>query len=147
MFIARIHYARALAALLIGAHAVAYAAPAAETVTFAVWGGLPAELAALDNVIAAFKQATGITVKKEVIADKYMDVLKTRFAARNTPDVFYLDSHEAPLLIQSGVLEPMDAYVDNQQDFYPQFINALRGTDGKVYGIPKDYSTDRKSVV
>ena len=67
---------------------------------------LPAEKAALQQAIAFFTRSTGIAVKMEIIADKYMDVIRSRFAGRITPDVFYLDSHEAPILIRSGVLLP-----------------------------------------
>ena len=122
----------------------------AEHITLAVWGSPPAEARALDLTIAAFTRSTGIVVKKETIADKYMDVLRSRFAARKTPDVFYLDSSEAPMLIQSGVLEafggrhtnvPDVPDVPDLPDFYPHFIDAFRGDDGRIYGLPKDYST------
>ena len=136
-----------LAALcgLVGASALA-----AEHITLAVWGSPPAEARALDLTIAAFTRSTGIVVKKETIADKYMDVLRSRFAARKTPDVFYLDSSEAPMLIKSGVLEAFDGRktdvpdvpdVPDLPDFYPQFLDAFRGDDRRIYGLPKDYST------
>ena len=120
------------------------AALPAEHITLAVWGSPPAEARALDLTIAAFTRHTGIVVKKETIADKYMDVLRSRFAARKTPDVFYLDSSEAPMLIQSGVLEAFDGRntdVPDLADFYPHFIDAFRGDDRRIYGLPKDYST------
>ena len=120
------------------------AALPAEQITLAVWGSPPAEARALDLTIAAFTRHTGIVVKKETIADKYMDVLRSRFAARKTPDVFYLDSSEAPMLIQSGVLEAFDGRntdVPDLADFYPHFIDAFRGDDRRIYGLPKDYST------
>ncbi|HJW12900.1 MAG TPA: extracellular solute-binding protein, partial [Albitalea sp.] len=129
------------AAALITWLALSGAVAAAETITLAVWTSQPAEEAALDRTIAAFTRATGIVVKKESIGDKYMDVLRSRFAARNTPDVFYLDSAEAPLLIGSDVLEPFDSRIDDAQDFYPQFLDAFRGENRKIYGLPKDYST------
>ena len=126
---------------------VAASALASEHITLAVWGSPPAEARALDLTIAAFTRSTGIVVKKETIADKYMDVLRSRFAARKTPDVFYLDSSEAPMLIKSGVLEAFDGRntdvpdVSDLPDFYPHFIDAFRGDDGRIYGLPKDYST------
>ncbi len=130
---------RCAVALLLGL--AAGLAAAGESITVAVWGSPPAEARALDLTIAAFTRATGIAVKKETIADKYMDVLRSRFAARKTPDVFYLDSPEAPMLIKSGVLEAFDGRIDDLPDFYPHFIDAFRGEDRKIYGLPKDYST------
>jgi multiple sugar transport system substrate-binding protein len=132
----------AWATALATAAAICCSAPLrAETVTVALWGSAPSELAAFDRAAAAFTRATGIAVQKQVIEDKYMDVLKSRFAGHKPPDVFYLDAYEAPLLIASGALEPLDAQLDNGADFYPQFLRAFKGADGKLYGIPKDYST------
>ncbi|MCH8621454.1 extracellular solute-binding protein [Undibacterium sp. TS12] len=116
-------------------------AQAVEAVTVAVWGSSPAEVAAFDQAAAAFTRSTGIAVRKQVIEDKYQDVLKSRFAASNPPDVFYLDASEAPVLIESDVLEPLELSPADLADFYPQFLQAFRGRDGKLYGLPKDYST------
>jgi multiple sugar transport system substrate-binding protein len=114
---------------------------ATNSVTVAVWSSAPGEMLAFDKACTAFTRATGIVVNKQVIEDKYMDVLKSRFAAGNPPDVFYLDVIDAPILIESGVLESFDGKVDDPADFHPQFLAAFRGTDGKLYGLPKDYST------
>jgi multiple sugar transport system substrate-binding protein len=110
-------------------------------ITMAMWAGLPAEMDAMLEGMATFSQASGLRVQRNVITDKYMDVLRSRFAARKTPDVFYLDAHEAPFLIQSAVLLPFDATLDRLDDLYPQFRAAYTGRDGKVYGVPKDCST------
>lgn len=114
---------------------------AAESITVAVWGSSPGEVAAFDKASSAFSRSTGIIVNKQVIEDKYIDVLKSRFAADNPPDVCYVDALDAPLLIESGVLEPLDDQVDEPADFYKRFLDAFRGRDGKLYGLPKDYST------
>lgn len=129
---------RALAAALLS---LPLAAAGAETVTVAIWGSSPAEVVAFDQAAAAFTRSTGIVVKKQVIEDKYMDVLKSRFAARNPPDVVSLDASEAPVLIQSGVLASFDDPPAALADFYPHFLDAFRGADGKLYGLPRDYST------
>jgi ABC-type sugar transport system, periplasmic component len=112
----------------------------ANEITFALWGSSPAEVTAMENTIASFTAETGITVKKEVIEDKYMEVLKSRFAANNAPDVFYADGFEVPGLIKSGVLADVTAEIENPDDFYPSLINAFKA-DGKTYAFPKDYST------
>lgn len=134
------HFAAALAVALL---CVAVAVPglAAEAVTVAVWGSSPAEVAAFDQAAAAFTRSTGITVRKQVIEDKYPYVLKSRFAAGNPPDVCYVEASEAPILIESGVLEPLELSAADEADFYPQFLRAFRDRDGTLYGLPKDYST------
>jgi multiple sugar transport system substrate-binding protein len=113
----------------------------ATPVQLSLWANLPAEQAALKDAIGAFGQETGITVRPQVITDKYMDVMRSRFAARKPPDVFYLDSHEAPAFIRAGVLEPWDEAAQQPEDFPAQFLDAFRGADGRLYGLPKDFST------
>lgn len=112
-----------------------------ETITFLLWGSSPAEEVAMENTINAFTEKTGIKVKTEVIADKYMDVLKSRFAADNAPDVFYIEGFEAPGLIESDVMADITKDVKDADDFYPDLLNAFKGPDGKQYALPKDYST------
>jgi multiple sugar transport system substrate-binding protein len=128
-------------AVLCAALALAAPARAVDAVTVALWGSSPAEVAAFEQAAAAFTRSTGIVVRKQVIEDKYPDVMKSRFAAGNPPDVLYLDASEAPVLIESGVLEPLRLSAADQADFYPQFLQAFRGRDGQLYGLPKDYST------
>ena len=112
-----------------------------DAVQLSLWANLPSEQAALFDAIAEFGRQTGITVRAQVITDKYMDVMRSRFAARKPPDVFYLDSHEAPAFIRAGVLEPWDGQLQQPEDFPPQFLDAFRSADGKLYGLPKDFST------
>ncbi len=112
-----------------------------DAVQLALWANLPSEQAALFDAIVEFGRQTGITVRAQVITDKYMDVMRSRFAARKPPDLFYLDSHEAPAFIRAGVLEPWDGQLEQPEDFPPQFLDAFRGADGKLYGLPKDFST------
>jgi multiple sugar transport system substrate-binding protein len=116
-------------------------APQGEAVQLSLWANLPAERAALEDAIVEFKRETGIAVRAQLITDKYMDVMRSRFAARKPPDVFYLDSHEAPAFIRAGVLEPWEDHLQQPEDFAPQFLDAFRGGDGRLYGLPKDFST------
>ncbi|WP_054950461.1 ABC transporter substrate-binding protein [Numidum massiliense] len=114
------------------------------TVKLAGWGGNPSETKLLKQTIADFeKKNPNIKVKHEVIADQYMDVIKTRLIGGEGPDVFYLDAFEAPALIETGVLEPLDEYVTDAfdvADFEKPLLEAFQ-VDGTTYGFPKDYST------
>ncbi|MBW7643106.1 ABC transporter substrate-binding protein [Geobacillus thermoleovorans] len=114
-------------------------------VTLAGWGGNPTEQKLLKQTLDDFeKKYPNIKVKYEVIADQYMDVIKTRLAGGQGPDVFYLDAFEAPALIETGALEPLDKYVTDDfdiNDFEKPMLDAFKGKDGKIYGFPKDYST------
>ncbi|MFE8702444.1 ABC transporter substrate-binding protein [Cytobacillus sp. FJAT-54145] len=113
-------------------------------ITLAGWGSSPEEADLLKQVLADFEDKhPNIKVKHEVIADQYMDVIKTRLIGGEGPDVFYLDAFEAPGLIETGVLEPLDEYVNEDfdvEDFEKPLIEAFQ-KDGATYGFPKGYST------
>lgn len=114
------------------------------TVTLSGWQSNPNEKQLLDKVIREFETKNpGIKIKHEVINSEYMDVMKTRLIGDVAADVFYLDVFEAPLLMKSNVLEPLDNYITpkfNLSDFEPSMLNAFR-YNGKLYGLPKDFST------
>ncbi|MCD9024513.1 ABC transporter substrate-binding protein [Cohnella silvisoli] len=114
-------------------------------VTLAGWGASPEEQALLQQVLDEFQSKNpDVKVKYEVIADQYMDVIKTRLIGNEAPDVFYLDAFEAPALIAKDVLEPLDGYVTPEfdtNDFEAPMLDAFKSPDGKMYGFPKDYST------
>lgn len=119
-------------------------APQPVTVKLSGWGASPVEKKLLLEVLKDFERSyPTIRVKFEVIADRYMDVLKTRLIGDAAPDVFYLDAIEAPFLMQAKVLEPLNIYITKDfdlPDFAPNLLQPfqLRNT---LYGLPKDYST------
>jgi multiple sugar transport system substrate-binding protein len=114
-------------------------------VTLAGWGSSPEEQALLQQVLDEFETKNpDVKVKYEVIADQYMDVIKTRLIGNEAPDVFYLDAFEAPALIELDVLEPLDGYVTPEfdiEDFEGPTVNAFKSPEGSIYGFPKDTST------
>lgn len=114
------------------------------TVELAGWGASPEEEELLQQTLDAFEEEhPNIKVKHEVIADQYMDVMKTRLVGGEAADVFYLDAFEAPGLAKTGVLEPLDDYVTEEfdtDDFQDPLLNAFK-FDGTQYGFPKDFST------
>ncbi|MGG1637935.1 ABC transporter substrate-binding protein [Paenibacillus sp. NRS-1760] len=120
--------------------------PAAEkvTVTLAGWGASPEEQDLLNQTLKEFEaKYPNVKVNYEVIADQYMDVIKTRLIGGEGPDVFYLDAFEAPALIERNVLEPLDSYVTPEfdvADFEQPMVDAFK-QDGVSYGFPKDFST------
>lgn len=114
------------------------------TLTLSGWQSSPADRQLLENVLREFEtQHPHLRVKYEVITDQYMDVIKTRLIGDAAPDVFFLEAFEAPLLIQHGVLEPLNSYITpafDLADFEPNLLNAFK-SKGKIYGLPKDFST------
>lgn len=114
------------------------------TIKLSGWGGNIVEQKLLKQVLQDFEaQHPKIKVKYEVISDQYMDVLKTRLVGEAAPDVFYLDSLEAPFLMSQNVLQPLDAYITPEfdlADFEPNLLNSFK-YNNQIYGLPKDYST------
>jgi multiple sugar transport system substrate-binding protein len=108
------------------------------------WSSSPSEQRLLNQVLRDFEAThPAIKVRFEVIADQYMDVIKTRLIGDAAPDVFYLDSIEAPFLIQQNVLEPLDSYITQAldlEDFEPNLLQPFV-QQNQVYGLPKDFST------
>lgn len=114
------------------------------TVTLAGWGASPEEQDLLNQTLKKFEaKYPNVKVNYEVIADQYMDVIKTRLIGGEGPDVFYLDAFEAPGLIERKVLEPLDSYVTPEfdvADFEQPMVDAFK-QEGVTYGFPKDFST------
>ena len=114
------------------------------TVTLSGWQSNPNETRLLEQVLNKFEAThPNIKVKHEVINDQYMDVIKTRLIGDAAPDVFYLDSFESTLLMKYDVLSPLDSYITSNfaaADFESNLLAAFR-YKGKIYGLPKDFST------
>jgi multiple sugar transport system substrate-binding protein len=114
------------------------------TLTLSGWQSSPVEKQLLEQLLRDFEAThPHIRVNYEVITDQYSDVIKTRLIGDAAPDIFYLDTLEAPLLMHRGVLEPLDSYLTpefNLGDFQPAMLNAFK-YKGRLYGLPKDFST------
>jgi len=86
-----------------------------------------------------------ISVSYNPIQANYPEKLQLMLGTRTAPDVFMLESYWAPSLINYDVLMPLDDFIARDpdfdlNDFEPALLDAFR-SDGKLYGIPKDYST------
>lgn len=114
------------------------------TLKLSGWGASPTEQRLLQQVLQDFEASyPTIKVRFEVIADQYMDVIKTRLIGDAAPDVFYLDALEAPFLMAQNVLEPLDRYITPEFDLNDFEENSLQPFQyqNQIYGLPKDYST------
>jgi multiple sugar transport system substrate-binding protein len=62
------------------------------------------------------------------------------FASNNPPDVFYVDAARFATYASAGSLEPYGDSFPGKDDFYPALQQAFT-YDGKLYCVPKDFST------
>ncbi|PCI37625.1 MAG: ABC transporter substrate-binding protein [Elusimicrobia bacterium] len=110
------------------------------------WSSMPEEMQLLKDQIAEFETLyPGIRVQYEPIVGPYMQKIQVLFASGTEPDVFYMDSKEVTRMIYYGVLEPLDEHLkragEDVDDFYENILAAFRGPKGKLYGLPKGFST------
>jgi multiple sugar transport system substrate-binding protein len=113
-------------------------------VTFAGWSSGPDEDALDQQMANAFNAShKNIHVSWTVINGNYGQVMTAKFAAHNSPDVFYVDSSVIGSWEKQGVIQPLNSFVTkshyNTKAFYPKLLGAFKR--GKtIYGFPKDWS-------
>jgi multiple sugar transport system substrate-binding protein len=120
--------------------------PAQKTVVrLSGWVSSPAETALLEQLLLDFSVADpDIVVKYEPITGDYRQAMLTSLSSGTEPDVFYVDIAYFQEWAKKDVLLPLDDLMAStgvkKEDFIPSLMNAFV-TDGKVYGIPKDFNT------
>src|SRR5579872_809140 len=130
--------------LVVASAQAATRAQKVTTITLSGWSSGPDEDALLQQVVNKFNAThPSIHVNYSVINGDYTTAMTARFAARNPPDVFYVDSSLASTWAQQGVLAPLDSYIKSSKydtsKFYPNLLKAFQ-VGGKTYGFPKDWS-------
>ncbi|MEZ6192670.1 MAG: extracellular solute-binding protein, partial [Phycisphaerales bacterium] len=123
------------------------------TLTILHWGD-NAEIAIVQTLVAAFEAEHPDIRVNRIHASDYDTKLNTMFAAGSPPDLFYLRYEDLPKLADMGLLEPIDARIEDDvkatgedwiDAFYPVLLDAFQ-YDGKqigqgpLYGIPKDFT-------
>ncbi len=112
-------------------------------IRFAGWSAGETEMKNYQKIIKMFEEKYPyITVKYEVITQMFHENILASYGAGVAPDVFYLDTSWAPIFIEKGALLPISDYVgkDFLNQYYDFLLEPFKGTDGKIYGIPKDWS-------
>lgn len=117
------------------------------TVTFGFWGA-PEELAAYEELIAAFSQAEpGVTVAIDHVpgSDEFYARLTTGFAAGDPPDVFLINYRRYGQFAARGVLDPIgpllrDSELISEDDFYTEPMDAFRWNDDLMC-LPQNVSS------
>jgi multiple sugar transport system substrate-binding protein len=116
------------------------------TVVLSGWQSSGAEGDALNATLDSFKAAyPNITLDYQPIATDYPTAMAAKFSSGEPPDLFYVDSSVAPDWIDQGVLQELDTMATERgfdtSQFYPGYLDAFKGPDGKTYGFPKDGNT------
>lgn len=116
------------------------------TVRLSGWESSPAESTALEAALAGFAAAyPNITVDYQPIPGDYPAAMAANFAARDVPDLFYVNADVAPEWIREGYLLPLDdrlaASGFDTSHFFPGAASVFKSADGQTYGLPKDFNT------
>lgn len=110
------------------------------------WVSSPGEDDLMRQMVARFEQENPeVRVEYNPIQANYIEKIQLMLGTDTAPDVFMLEAFWAPPLIGYDTLLPLDDYIAadpdfDLDDFEPALLDAFR-RDGRLYGLPKDYST------
>lgn len=107
-----------------------------EDVTLTVWvSGAGAQVEAMQAAVKAFEAETGYTVEFSAPGESYEELMKTKMAANDMPDVF--DTHGWSATRYSEYLMPVnDMSFASRLD--PQIASVITAADGNMYVLPFD---------
>ena len=117
-----------------------------SSLQMAGWVSSPTEDDLVREVVAGFEaENPDVTVTYNPIQANYIEKIQLMLGTGTAPDVFMLEAFWAPPLTGYDTLLPLDDFIAADPefdlgDFEPAMLDAFR-RDGKLYGIPKDYST------
>jgi multiple sugar transport system substrate-binding protein len=110
------------------------------------WASSGTESKLLKELLRGFESShKNIKVDYSPVQGKYKQKIKTQLGAGNAPDAFYVDSSYFASFAKSGALLNLTPYIEQSDNystegFYDSLLEAFRW-NGKLYGIPKDFST------
>lgn len=108
-------------------------------IQYASWGS-KSEVDILKPLLVEFEMENpDLKVEFMHIPQNYFQKIHLLFASNTAPDVIFINNLYLPLYANAGVLENLDDYGINQNDFYQKSLEAL-SWKGKLYAVPRDVS-------
>ena len=98
-----------------------------------------AETKAVTDATNAWASKGGNTVTVTPAKDLTQELTQA-LAGGTPPDLFYVDASKFAGLVKGGALAAYGDQMPNKDDFYPNLLQSFT-SDGKVYCVPKDFST------
>lgn len=115
------------------------------TLRVSSWGDT-SEQGVNTDAIKRFNQVyPDVTITYEPQPSDYQTKLLAQIKGGSEPDVFYIDPGLGFQLIPNNVLLDLTPALAeagrSKGDYFPSLINTFIGTDGKIYGLPKDFGS------
>src|SRR4029450_9134324 len=98
-----------------------------------------AETKAVNDATAAWAKKGGNTVTVTPAKDLTQELTQA-LAGGTPPDLFYVDASKFAGLVKANALAAYGDQMPKKDDFYPNLLESFT-SDGKVYCVPKDFST------
>ena len=98
-----------------------------------------AETKAVTDASNTWAQKGGNTVTVTPAKDLTQELTQA-LAGGSPPDLFYVDASKFAALVKGGALAAYGDQMPNKDDFYPNLLASFT-SEGKVYCVPKDFST------
>jgi len=91
------------------------------------------------------KDHPNVKIEIESVPDQYGTKILTQIAGGDAPDIFQIGDGDVRLFMEKGGLEDLTVYAEgsngiNYDDYYENVLDVGR-IDGKLFTMPKDYST------
>lgn len=122
-----------------GGNAAGGGATSGVKLTMLIGSSGDAETKAVDDATAAWAKKGGNTVTVTPAKDLTQELTQA-LAGGSPPDLFYVDASKFAGLVKAGALAAYGDQMPNKDDFYPNLLQSFT-SDGKVYCVPKDFST------
>jgi raffinose/stachyose/melibiose transport system substrate-binding protein len=108
----------------------------AKDQTLTVWvSGAGAQVDAVKAACEAFEEETGYTIEFSAPGDTYEELMKTKMAGNDMPDVF--DTHGWSVARYSEYLMPLNE-LEVTENIDSQIRGIVTGEDGNIYALPID---------
>lgn len=115
------------------------------TLRVSTWGDT-SEQKINQDAIARFNQVyPDVKITYEPQPSDYQTKLLAQISGNSEPDVFYVDPGLAYQLIPNNILLDLTPALQevgrSKADYFPNLMGPFTGSDGKVYGLPKDFGS------
>lgn len=115
--------------------------------TFQIWD--TAQREGMQAVIDAYtKENPNVNIQLQVTSwDEYWTKLEAAAESNQLPDIFWMHTNEILKYADYGMLADLtDLYADENPNYYTDHfseiaLNNSKGSDGRIYGVPKDKDT------